>query len=292
MAVNRVSIVTLEPKIESMAISLRDRVLNYESSFKTVALANEIRQLCSDKRSDPFQVLSLVEPWGTEDETASVLISHLSSGDEDELAWPSQVLCSIVLPRFLVLAEPVSRLLLTSTIEYCKFHQRAAVHGLLFPLALRKEGINTPICDVITRILKECLHPAHVSAFCRMLLCGGEEERSFVLLPCHEFLFSNEFVWTDSLFNLLHNILNHNVHLTQDSVDRLVYHVRQMAETFSKSLKFGNFLLCLVTKCSSMLKSHKDLLTEAVESTDTLVTRSILSKVLIMLLYMMTIEAI
>ncbi|GMI97796.1 hypothetical protein like AT4G29560 [Hibiscus trionum] len=220
-----------------------------------------------------------MEPWKAEDETASVLISHLSSGDEDELAWPSQVLCSIVLPKFLALAELASCLLLTSTIEYCKLHQRATVHGLLFPLVLRKEGINNPICDVITRIVKECLHPAHVSAFCHTLLCRGEAERRIILLPCHEFLVSNELVWTDSLFSLLHNILNHNVHLTQDSVDRLVYHVRQMAETFFKSLKFGNFVLCLVTRCSSLLKSHKDILIEAVECTDSLVTRSILLRI-------------
>ncbi|GMI64800.1 hypothetical protein like AT4G29560 [Hibiscus trionum] len=279
MEVDRVSNVLLEPEIKTMAISLRDRVINLESSFKAVALANEIQQLCLDKRVNSFQVLSLIEPWKAEDETASVLISHLSSGDEDELAWPSQVLCSIVLPKFLALAEPASRLLLTSTIEYCKLHQKAAVHGLLFPLVLRKEGINNPICDVITRIVKECLHPAHVSAFCQTLLCRGEAERRFILLPCHEFLISNELVWTDSLFSLLHNILNHNVHLTRDSVDRLVYHVRQMAETFSKSLKFGNFVLCLVTRCSLLLKSHKDILTEAAECTDTLVTRSILLRI-------------
>ncbi|KAE8673821.1 hypothetical protein F3Y22_tig00111772pilonHSYRG00308 [Hibiscus syriacus] len=101
-------------------------------------------------------------------------------------------LCSIVLPKFLVLAEPASRLLLTSTIRYCKLHQRAAVHGLLLPLVLQREGINNLICDVITRIVKECLHPADVSAFCRTLLCGGEEERRFILLPCHESLVSNE----------------------------------------------------------------------------------------------------
>ncbi|KAL1060306.1 hypothetical protein V6Z11_1Z108400 [Gossypium hirsutum] len=174
---DRVLNVPLEPEIENMAASLRDRVINLESSFKAVALGNEIRELCLDKGMDPFQVLCLIEPWKAEDEAASVLISHLSSGDEDELAWPK---------------EPASRLLLTSTIEYSKLHQRAAVHALLFPLVLRKEGINNPICDVITRILRECLHPAHVSAFCQTLLCGGEEERRFILLPCHEYLVSKE----------------------------------------------------------------------------------------------------
>ncbi|EOY30485.1 Fanconi anemia group E protein [Theobroma cacao] len=270
--------VPLEPEIEKMALSLRSRVMNFESSLKAVALANEIRQLCLDKGRDSLQVLNLIEPWKAEDETASVLISHLSCGDEEELAWPSQVLCSIVLPKFLVIEEPASRLLVTSTMEYCKLHQRASVHGLLFPLVLRSEGINNPICDVITRIVRECLHPGHVSAYCQKLLCGGEEERSFILLPCHQYLVSNELVWTESLFNLFQNILNHNVHLTEDSVDCLVYHVRQMAERFSKSLKFGNFVLCLVSKCASLLKSHKNVLTEAVECTNTLVTKSILSR--------------
>ncbi|XP_039057859.1 uncharacterized protein LOC120201287 [Hibiscus syriacus] len=247
-----------------MAISLRDRFINYESSFKT---------------SEFFSSSEFDRALKTEDETALVLISHLSSEDEDKLAWPSQVLCSIVFPKFLVLADPASRLLLTSTIEYFKLHQRATVHGLLFPLVLQKEGINTPICDVMTRIEKECLHLARVSVFCRTLLCWEEEERRFILLPCHEFLFSNELVWTDSLFNLLHNILNHNVHLTQDSVDRLVYHVRQMAETFSKSLKFGNLVLRLVTKCSSMLDSHEGFTDRSSGVHHTFVTRSILSRI-------------
>ncbi|KAE8666831.1 1-aminocyclopropane-1-carboxylate [Hibiscus syriacus] len=163
------------------------------STFKAVALANEIHQLCLEKGVNPLQVMSLIEPWKAEDETASVLISHLSSDDEDELAWLSQVLCPIVLPKLLVLAEPASRLILILTIGHCKLHQRAAVHG----------------------IVKECLHPPHVSAFFRTLLCGGKEERRFVLLPCHELLVSNEL----------------------DSVDRLVYRVREMAERFSKFLK-------------------------------------------------------
>ena len=128
---------------------------------------------------------------------------------------------------------------------------------------------------MITTIVRECLHPAHVSAFCQKLLCGGEERR-FVLLSCHQCLVSNELQWTDSLFNLFQNILNHNIRLIQDSVDCLVYHVRQMAERFSKSLKFGNLVLCLVSKCASLLKSHKNVLTEAVECTNTLVTKSIL----------------
>ncbi|GKV11906.1 hypothetical protein SLEP1_g23122 [Rubroshorea leprosula] len=265
-------------EIQQMATSLKARIMNIESTSEIIAVSNEIRELCVNKGVDSLQVLSLIEPWKVDDETASLLICHLSSGNEEEFGWPSQVLCAIVLPKFLILEEPASRVLVTVTIEYCKLHQRAAVYGLLFPLLFRKDGINNCICDVITRIVRECLHPAHVSAFCQKLLCGDEEEKRFILLPCHQCLISVDLVWTESLFVLFQNILNHNVQLTRDSVDHLVYRIRQLAERFCKSLKFGNFLLCLVNKCAPLLKSHKSSLIEAVDCTNTIVTKSMLSK--------------
>lgn len=270
--------VTLSSEIEELARDLRERIVNFESSSKTVGLANEMRRLCLDKGVDSFAVLGVIEPWKADDEMASVLISHLSNGSDEELSWPSQVLCSVVLPKLLVLEELASRVLMSTMIEYCKIHQRAAVHALLFPLFLRKGGINNAVCEMITRIVRECLHPGHVSAFCQKVLSGAEAERKCICLPCHQSLISNELVWTESLFTLFQNILNHNVHLTQDSVDHIIYRVRELAEWFSKSLKFGNFLLCLVNKCAPLLISHKVLLVEAVQHTNTIVTKSILSK--------------
>ncbi|KAG6723421.1 hypothetical protein I3842_03G206500 [Carya illinoinensis] len=278
MEVDRPTNVPVGSEIQEKARSLKARALNFESSSKTVGLANEIRQLCLDKGRDSFVVLGLIEPWLADDETASVLISHLTNGSGEELSWPSQVLCSVILPKFLFLEEPACRVLVAAITEYCKLHQKAAVYAFLFPLVLRSEGINNHICDVIARIIRECLHPVHVSAFCQKLLCGDKDERRVICLPCHQHLISNELVWTESLFNLFQIILNHNVHLTQDSADHIVYQVQQLAVHFSKSLKFGNFLLCLVTKCSPLLKSHKLSLVDAVEQTSTLVTKSILSK--------------
>jgi hypothetical protein len=278
MEIDRPANVPLEPEVQEKTTCLKARIMNFESSSKALGLATELRQLCLDKGRDSFVVLGLVEPWLADDETASVLISHLGNGSEEELSWPSQVLCSVILPKLLILEEPASRVLVAAITEYCKLHQKAAVYALLFPLIFRREGINNPICDVITRIIRECLHPAHVSAFCQKLFCGEKDVRRVICLPCHQHLLSNELVWTESLFNLFQIILNHNVHLTQDSIDHIVYQAQQLAVNFSKSLKFGNFLLCLVTKCSPLLKSHKLLLIEAVEKTSTLVTKSILSK--------------
>ncbi|XP_030529995.1 uncharacterized protein LOC115740618 [Rhodamnia argentea] len=270
--------VPLEPEIQYKAKSLRAQIAYFESTSRTVALANAIREICLGKGLNSVGVLELIEPWKADDEAASVLISHLTDGTQEEFTWPSLVLCSIILPRLLVLEVPVTRVLLTATIEYCKLHQKSTEYALLLPLIMRKEGINNPVCEAISRIIKECLHPAHVTAFCHKLLCDGKNNKKLICLPSHQCLTSPELVWTESLFNLFQNLLNHNIHLTQESVDCIINSVQKLSLRFSKSLKFGNFLLCLVTKCSSSLKSHKQSLTKAVECTNTLVTKSILSK--------------
>lgn len=100
---------------------------------------------------------------------------------------------------------------------------------LLFPLILRTKGVNNPICDVITRIVKEFLHPSHVSSSCQNLLCNYEEALKFTCL--------------------------------QDSVDQHVLRVSEFAEKYSNSLKFENCLLCFVNKRAPLLRLHKLLLT-------------------------------
>lgn len=271
--------VPLNIEVEKVAKSLKNDLLNVDSSLKAVELAKEIRKLCSENRRNRLEILNLIEPWSVDEETAAVLISHMSDDSEaDESEWPAHILCSVVLPKFLVMNEPSSRVLVNATIEFCRAHQRAAEYALLFPLILRNDGINNPIYDVISRIVRECLHPAHVSAFCQKLLTKDQDAWRFICLPCHRCLISEELVWTESLFSLWRSVLDHNVHLLQDSVDQLVNQVCKYSNRFSKSLKFANFLLCLVNKCAPLLRPHKLLLTAAVENSDTLVTKSILSK--------------
>ncbi|KAL9659766.1 hypothetical protein QQ045_024575 [Rhodiola kirilowii] len=268
----------LKPEVLGMAEMLKGQILCFESTSRTVGLATEIRNLCMDKEHDPLLVLCAIEPWRADDQTAAILISQLTKTDDEELGWPSQVLCSTVLPKLLVLDEPASRVLIAATVEYCKLNQRAAAYALLFPIFFRKEGINRHLSDVITKIITECLHPAHASAFFQRLLTAEDSEKGFLALPCHQCLLSKNLVWTESVFTIFQNVLDHNIHLTQDSVDHLVHQVLDLAETYPKSLKFGTFLLCLLTKCQSMLIPHKRILSEAVGRTNTLVTKSVMAK--------------
>ncbi|XP_076922503.1 uncharacterized protein LOC143584307 [Bidens hawaiensis] len=269
----------VDHEIKESALRLKTRIVNMDSSLKAAELADEIRVLLFEKKKDSLTVLSLIEPWNADDEIIPILLSRLSEGNEGDFVITSNILCSVLLPKFLELEKPASRVLLSATIDHCKVHHKPAVYALLIPLILHKNGINNSICDVLTRIIKECLHPAHVSAICQKLLCeettNGNE---YICLPCYQHLVSKSLVWTESLFNLFQIILNHDVRLTQDSVNRLVVRVRESAARFSKSLKFANFLLCFVSKCSPLLGIHKVALSEAVGNTSSFLTKSILSK--------------
>ncbi|XP_023757199.1 uncharacterized protein LOC111905706 [Lactuca sativa] len=269
----------IDHETEETALCLKTRILNMESSLKAAEIADDIQKLCVKRKGESLKVLDLIQPWNVNDEVIPILLSHLLNGKEDEFEWTSNILCSILLPKFLTLEKPASRILVSATIDYCKVHHKAAVYALLFPLILHKNGINTPICDVITKIVKECLHPAHVSAFCQKLLSEDElDGKRHICPPCYQHLVCEKLVWTELLFTLFQNILNHNVHLSQDSVDQIVFKIQESAKVLSKSLKFANFLLCFVTKCGSLLKIHKAVLSEAVGDTSSFLKKSILSK--------------
>ncbi|RZS12563.1 hypothetical protein BHM03_00044033 [Ensete ventricosum] len=270
----------LDPQIIERTSVLKAELLASEAAPKAILLAKDIRQLCLDSGTgSQLMVLGLIQPWEADDEMASVLLSNLS-GEHGLgfVGWHAHVLCSLVLPKLLTLQKPASRVLLSATTRFCQLHPVAAVEALLLPLALRKGGLNVVLCDALARVIRECLHPVHVSAFCQRLLCGNAGDRRPVCLPCHGELLSDELVWTESLFTLFNHVLNHNVCLTPDTADQLVSVIDEKAHKFSKSLKFGNFMLCFVSKCARASSLHKVSLERAALRTETFVTKSILSK--------------
>ncbi|XP_020675779.1 uncharacterized protein LOC110094793 isoform X2 [Dendrobium catenatum] len=215
------------------ANALKAELLAIDCTADSLHLADKIRQLCLESGvGNELKVLELIEPWEATDETLSVLLLHLvNDGGLFSKSWPSYVLCSMALPKLLTLQSPASRALLSATICFCKQHQTAAVEGLIFPLVLHKEGINAMLCDVLVRIIKECLHPSHVSAFCQRLLCGGGKGKKLVFLPGHQGLISEQVVWTESSFHLFQNIMNLDVYFTPDTNDKLVSVIDEMTSS-------------------------------------------------------------
>ncbi|KAG6538844.1 uncharacterized protein LOC122013218 [Zingiber officinale] len=275
--------IVLSPRLIERVLSLKENLLASEAPAEVIRLAELIRQLCSESgNGSHLAILDLLEPWETLDETASLLLSSLSGEHVlNFTGWHAHLLCSILLPKFLFLQQPPSRLLLSSTIQFCRLHPVAAVEALLFPLALRKEGLNAALCDVLARVVKECLHPVHASSACQRLLSANAMDRNPVLLARHRESIRDEVVWTESMFVLFQHILNQKVSLPPDSVDCLASAIDEKASEFSGSLKFGNLMLCFVTKCDGALK-HKTLLEKAAGRTQTFVTKSILSKLNVM----------
>jgi hypothetical protein len=260
------------------AQALRKEIELADSVLDAQQVAKDLHVLCLES-GNAEAVLSLVQPWGADDDTVRVLLSHLVL-EEDGMhgKGPALVLCSLVLPKLLGLQRAASSGLVSAALDICKRHPAAALEAVLFPLVLRKEGLNVAQSDVLTRIVKDCMHPLHVTAFCHRLLSGEEEERIPVCMPQHRENIGADLVWTESLFVLFNGILNQDIRLTPSTIEKLVSMIDGMAMKFRKSLKFGNFFLCFVSKCWHECKIHRLLLERAAETTDTFLTKAILAK--------------
>jgi hypothetical protein len=197
----------LGDSIVHRAQALRKEIELADSVLDAQQVAKDLHVLCLES-GNAEAVLSLVQPWEADDDTVRVLLSHLVLEEEGM--------------RGKGLQRAASSGLVSAALDICKRHPAAALEAVLFPLVLRKEGLNVAQCDVLTRIVKDCMHPLHVTAFCHRLLSGEEEERIPVCMPQHRENIGADLVWTDSLFVLFNGILNQDVRLTPSTIEKLV----------------------------------------------------------------------
>ncbi|CAN6177749.1 unnamed protein product [Urochloa humidicola] len=268
----------LGDSIVQRALAVQKQIATVESGLVDQRVVKDLQDLCVESRN-AAAVLSLVQPWEADDDTLRVLLSNLVL-QEDGVngGGPALVLCSVFLPQLLELQRPPSSVLLSTALDLCKRHPAAALEAVLFPLVLRKGGLNVPQCDVLIRIVKECMHPLHASAFCHRLLSGEEQERKPFCMPQHHESVGTHLVWTESLFTLFYSILSQDICLTPSTIDELISVIDERASEFSRSLKFGNFLKCFVLKCWHQCKNQRVLLERAAERTNTFLTKAILAK--------------
>ncbi|WVZ79645.1 hypothetical protein U9M48_027201 [Paspalum notatum var. saurae] len=264
----------LGDSIVQRALAVQKEIMAVESVLAAQRVVKVLQDLCVESRN-AAAVLSLVQPWEADDDTLRVLLSNLVL---EEDGGPALVLCSVFLPQLLELQRPASSVLVSAALDLCKRHPAAALEAVLLPLVLRKSGLNVPQCDVLTRIVKECMHPLHVTAFCHRMLSGEEQERKPVCMPQHRENVGAHLVWTESLFALFYSILSQDICLTPSTVDELICVIDERASEFSRSLKFSNFLLCFVSKCWRECKNQRVLLERAAERTNTFLTKAIMVK--------------
>lgn len=260
------------------ALSLQKEIVMAESVLEAQQAAKSLQDICVES-GNAEAVLSLVRPWEANDDTVRVLLSNIVLHEDGiHSKGPSLVLCSLVLPKLLGLQRAASSVLLSAALGVCKHDPAAALEAILLPLVLRKEGLNVPQCDVLTQIVKDCMHPLHVTAFCHRLLSGEERERRPVCMPEHRENIGGDLIWTESLFALFYSILSQDICLTPCAIRKLVSVIDEMAIKFSRSLKFSNFLLCFIGKCWHECENHRALLERAAETTNTFLTKAILVK--------------
>ncbi|KAL2649630.1 hypothetical protein R1flu_017758 [Riccia fluitans] len=231
-------------------------------------LSEEINLVRSTTKFALF--LSVARAWDVDDEVTLLLVGSLLV-EQDGYAWSTKVLEMVILPKLLAMEKPASRILATAVTQAGKIHPRAIIDSVVFPLICSRDGASGIQCELLNRIVKDCLPEDLILALLqKMFLSCAEKQQGFNSgLPWR---------WTEGMVGVVQNMLNYKVNLDQQSLACLLEALDAVVLEYSKSLKFGNLLLNLVTKQGSKLKSYKELLLQIVEKTQTFLTKSIKTK--------------
>ncbi|KAL3702143.1 hypothetical protein R1sor_020165 [Riccia sorocarpa] len=214
--------------------------------------------------------LCVARAWEVDDEVTLLLVASLLV-EQDGYAWSRQVLETIILPKLLTMEKPASRILTTAVTQVGKIHPRAIVDSVVFPLICSRDGASSIQCELVNRIVKDCLPEDLILSLLQKMFLPSAEN--------HDNLNSGiPWKWTEGTVGVVQNMLNYKVNLDEQSVACLVKALDAVVMEFSKSLKFGNLLLNLVTKQGSKLRSHKELLQQIVGKSQTFLTKSIKTK--------------
>ncbi|KAG6542240.1 hypothetical protein Mapa_016368 [Marchantia paleacea] len=223
-------------------------------------------------RSTPkfASLLSAARAWEVDDEVTLLLVETLLV-EQDGYAWSTQVLHAIILPKLYALEKPATRILMTALTQAGKIHPRAVMDSVMFPLICSKNGASSIQCEILNRLVKDCLTEDLILCLLqKMFVCSRESK--------HDFSSNLSWSWTEGVVGVVQNLLSHKVNIDQDCVASLVQALDAAVAEFPTSLKFGNLLLNLVTKHGPRLKSHKALLHQVVDKSRTFLTKSVQSK--------------
>lgn len=259
------------PALYALAQSLRETWLERQPTLEDL---HSLRTL-----PDPTAFLKLFKPWEMRDDVVLSMIEIFIRKDSG-FVWSAQILSYCLLPKLLCLEQPASRFLVTAVVQAAKFHPRAAVDALLVPLVLCEKGPTKAQCDVINRMLKECLPDHHILSFCeKVFLASRRQQLPFAAPPSvlHDFL-DKTLVWSEPACTVLQNILSHPISVDEELLDVLVNACGEEVVRFARSLKFSNFLLCLISNFGPCLKPHKSMLQRITERTETFMTKSLIAK--------------
>ncbi|KAH6558361.1 hypothetical protein KP509_1Z067700 [Ceratopteris richardii] len=254
-----------------LAQSLRDSWVEKPPTF------DELQKISSLPDSHKF--FRFLKPWEMKDDSLLDMMK-VFLGKESGFAWCAQIFSYCLLPKLILLEQPASSFLISAIMEASKIHARATIDTLLIPLVLHEKGLNKVQCDVINRLLKDSLSDNHISSFCGKIFLGNRRQQ--LPFPDPPFMRRNYLsaavIWSEPAWTMLQNILGHHIDLDRDLLEVLVYECCEAGVKFTKSLKYCNLLLCLVSKFGSLLQPYKSRLQRVAEQTETFITRALLNK--------------
>lgn len=218
---------------------------------------------------DVSVLLRVLRPWEFDDDVTLLLVGSLV-GDQEGYAWSTQMMSSLLLPKLQDLKQPASRVLLMALIQAAKAQPRASVDSIVLPLLRSEVGASPLQCEVINRVIKDCLTTSSASLLLGKLFDPDVKQHSGVI----------RLSWTEAMVGVLQNLLDsRGLCLEEDVASALVFTLQGIADQFAGSLKFGNLLLNLATKHGAQLNaSHVKLLQQVASRTTTFLSNSLMAK--------------
>jgi len=254
---------------------LKDKL--FQLSFQTVKekqLPEEINLL--QETSQLPEVCDILQLWKLNDEII-LLLCNSSIVTEGTFHRCVIFIKKCLFPKITSLQAPASRVLFTAIVACAKKHPKPILYGLLLPL-VADPIMGSSQCEIVNRVLKDCVPPEIVSLFTKALLNIKRNTNDSNLVDVVEA--EPAFKWTEFTVMILQIILNRKIALDNETVELMVTEFEEHAELeqFKANLKFTTLIFTLISKYESQVVPYIEALRRAVSKTDTFMTNAAIVK--------------
>ena len=254
--------------LHALAQSLREAWLERQPTSDDLEVLHAL--------SDPVAFLDILMPWTMEDDFVLDALDILMTKDSGYL-WSSQIMSFFLLPKVLHFEIPASRFLTSAVMQAARVHTRAAIDALFLPLMLIKKGLNEAQCDVMNRVVKECMADHHLLSFCEKVFIKNKRHL-LPFTPPFQILCTTRLVWSEPVCSIIQSILSRMVSVDEELLSVIINACSEEVGSLSKSLKFSNLLLCIISRFGPCLKPYRSMIQRVCQRTQTFMTTSLITK--------------
>ncbi|KAL1922598.1 uncharacterized protein VTP21DRAFT_10137 [Calcarisporiella thermophila] len=224
--------------------------------------------ICQSLRTSHNNAMSIwkcVDVSGIQEDSIFTLLTEVSK--HEDIAFQNHILFleKLLVKRLLDLKEPASRTLTAAILHAAQVQGNALVIGVLIPL-LKKEKLDKPQLDIMTRIVKSGLPIWSVSYMLRTMTQSNHNQPAFT---DHSI---------EILITLLNTLPNSDSSLNASTVQSLLDRLKSSLTVHMKSKKFAQIILTLVVRHGSVLEEeHIIQVRDMAEKNQTFLRKSIIN---------------